>query len=843
MQDKGVSGVNGVTPVPTSTPYNKEIPQEANDVFETPGTQAQGVEINADDVAPVVQSEVEEYRATSIDDVAAQYGNYDTKIDLDLAQAAKYLDDTMSFDDNTLSGLEARREQISGNLETSQSDLALAYDGSHPKLKEAADALSDAQDIYDTALDDSKNPEIIAIRDEITFIEQNIGAQNEVIAFIETQISETTSQISEQNSAISAIESEISSYETQIANFKNLLSSVEDEQQKAALSALIQNLESAKGNAVARKTSEESVLDTLEDKLSALSEQKPDEEEKLENLIQRQSELEDTIADINDGTINSALTALNDAREQFETLQNELITTINSEISDCTSQLNDVDELIAALKEQIFAQEAAAVNEQLNSGEEITDTIDSTAYPSGGSGGSGGVSSGGAGTNTSSSSEKASDSVPLDKLKSNYEDADKKVDLKRKSKNLILKGQNEDLSAIKRVSNENYSKFSDELAKLNPELAASIDAIKTNLDEKEAQIDALDLQIAEFEEELSDLKTSLTGVNANISALNSAKESLDKVDKSKLDSENLKKYNEKKSALEAELKSLETKKTGLQGSIKEKESGDDYKEYKELVKQRSELKKEYDTLFSDLQSKINQATAQYPELKQLGDNYIEKSSEYKDTKEEKLSDINGEIKSFQAEADELYKTYAAADAKENAAQYAFSDGSIPSDLASALDSKLGAGFSSKVEEISRYINCDPKDLLGMMNSESGVNPQAVNGSSGATGLIQFMPSTAKGLGTTTAALKQMSAIEQLDYVKAYFGSHSAKMTAGDLYTQCFLPARVGKEVVCNNSDILAWAYKANPGFDTNKDGKITNSEMSAFVERGYSRLLKTYGLS
>ena len=50
------------------------------------------------------------------------------------------------------------------------------------------------------------------------------------------------------------------------------------------------------------------------------------------------------------------------------------------------------------------------------------------------------------------------------------------------------------------------------------------------------------------------------------------------------------------------------------------------------------------------------------------------------------------------------------------------------------------------------LNIDPKDLLGIMNSESGLNPQAVNKSSGATGLIQFMPATAKSLGTTVSPM-------------------------------------------------------------------------------------------
>jgi len=40
----------------------------------------------------------------------------------------------------------------------------------------------------------------------------------------------------------------------------------------------------------------------------------------------------------------------------------------------------------------------------------------------------------------------------------------------------------------------------------------------------------------------------------------------------------------------------------------------------------------------------------------------------------------------------------------------------------------------------------------------------ITNSIGATGLIQFMPDTAKRLGTSTEALRKMGAINQLDYV-------------------------------------------------------------------------------
>jgi hypothetical protein len=67
-------------------------------------------------------------------------------------------------------------------------------------------------------------------------------------------------------------------------------------------------------------------------------------------------------------------------------------------------------------------------------------------------------------------------------------------------------------------------------------------------------------------------------------------------------------------------------------------------------------------------------------------------------------------------------------------------------------------------------------LMAIMSFESdGFNPAARNELSGATGLIQFMPSTAKELGTATDALARMSAEDQLDYVAAYFAPFKGRL--------------------------------------------------------------------
>ncbi len=144
--------------------------------------------------------------------------------------------------------------------------------------------------------------------------------------------------------------------------------------------------------------------------------------------------------------------------------------------------------------------------------------------------------------------------------------------------------------------------------------------------------------------------------------------------------------------------------------------------------------------------------------------------------------------------------------------------------------QLSDGFYNKATEVAKRVGCDANVLLGLMMSESGLKSSVVNKSSGATGLIQFMPSTAKILGTSTAALKKMSAEQQLVYVEKYLqnckkaaGFKSGdKLNAGTMYTLVFLPAFAKKDTLAIKGDKY---YNANAGLDVNKDGKITKNDL------------------
>lgn len=138
-------------------------------------------------------------------------------------------------------------------------------------------------------------------------------------------------------------------------------------------------------------------------------------------------------------------------------------------------------------------------------------------------------------------------------------------------------------------------------------------------------------------------------------------------------------------------------------------------------------------------------------------------------------------------------------------------------------------FLREVNRMAKRLDTKPQYLLAVMSFESGLNPKAVNPTSGATGLIQFLPSTARGLGTTTAALKNMSSVEQLKFVEKYFQPFKGKLgTLEGTYT-----AVLAGTAKPNPNDVLFRSgtpeYNGNKGLDFNRNGKITSGEATSAV--------------
>ena len=147
-------------------------------------------------------------------------------------------------------------------------------------------------------------------------------------------------------------------------------------------------------------------------------------------------------------------------------------------------------------------------------------------------------------------------------------------------------------------------------------------------------------------------------------------------------------------------------------------------------------------------------------------------------------------------------------------------------------------FNKKLDKIAKELGVNKNDLIAIFKQESGLDHTAVNKQSGATGLIQFMPATARQLGTTTDALRKMSAVEQLDYVYMYFKMVGVKpgMKLGDLYMAVFMPKYVGADddTVLGKSGAAGFTgkvYDQNKGLDKNRDGVITVADVKQSVER------------
>ena len=170
-------------------------------------------------------------------------------------------------------------------------------------------------------------------------------------------------------------------------------------------------------------------------------------------------------------------------------------------------------------------------------------------------------------------------------------------------------------------------------------------------------------------------------------------------------------------------------------------------------------------------------------------------------------------------------------------------------------------FMSGIADLSEKYNIPQNDILAMMDFETGgtFDPAQKNlgpdgtpeTGSGATGLIQFTPKTAEGLGTSTDDLSKMSRSEQLEYVDKHFETNLKGRLGdeggdiSDLYMSVLFPVAVGKPddfVLFGKGAInekFEGRYEANRGLDANNDGSITKIEAAAKVIKQRDKNVKS----
>ncbi len=176
--------------------------------------------------------------------------------------------------------------------------------------------------------------------------------------------------------------------------------------------------------------------------------------------------------------------------------------------------------------------------------------------------------------------------------------------------------------------------------------------------------------------------------------------------------------------------------------------------------------------------------------------------------------------------------------------------------AEVVGEKLSQDFVSKTCDIAEGVGISNSGwLFAIMHFETGgsFDPAETNkANSGATGLIQFMPSTYQSLTEEVpkietindfkriAQLAEMSRVEQLDLVEKYFKPYKGKMNSiEDTYMAVLWPSAIGKSneyVLFERVETSDWEkspYFMNRGLDLDGNGKITKSEASQKVNEIY----------
>jgi hypothetical protein len=162
-----------------------------------------------------------------------------------------------------------------------------------------------------------------------------------------------------------------------------------------------------------------------------------------------------------------------------------------------------------------------------------------------------------------------------------------------------------------------------------------------------------------------------------------------------------------------------------------------------------------------------------------------------------------------------------------------------------MTNKFNKKERRKVREICKRQELKVEWLYKVFRIESGGNTKAVNYKKGdpldpyermllgrATGIIQWIPSSAICCGTSTRQLYNMSTVEQLNYVETYIilikKSYKIKKLS-DLYLAIFIPKGIGKP----DHYILGYKNKErvrrNRILDVNKDSIITVGDIKTFV--------------
>lgn len=324
-------------------------------------------------------------------------------------------------------------------------------------------------------------------------------------------------------------------------------------------------------------------------------------------------------------------------------------------------------------------------------------------------------------------------------------------------------------------------------------------------------------------------------------------------------SEKIQKYKIEKQKQETELKSAQEEMKHAQLEIEY------IKEHKKIseksdaeIKDWTDKYNKFEKKYGKIQNAINDIDRKITELTSNNQQLVDKAISNKANFEQKkkylsnlikteTADCQRDINGYKSEVTELetveQKSYKAATVACPQDYYDEDTSNFNYD-AQVLKSKwakskpyLSDGFYSEVVAISEKVGCDPNALMAVMDAESKILPHEENDATHAIGLIQFMPRTAKELGTSNEKLRNMSAEEQLIYVEKYLMNakkmakigKNEKVDSGTLYALVFMPSKAKQNIFATAG---TKAYKLNENLDkkNDNDGKITKADLAAKVK-------------
>lgn len=141
-------------------------------------------------------------------------------------------------------------------------------------------------------------------------------------------------------------------------------------------------------------------------------------------------------------------------------------------------------------------------------------------------------------------------------------------------------------------------------------------------------------------------------------------------------------------------------------------------------------------------------------------------------------------------------------------------------------------FNTALEKLSKQYGINKDWVNRLIQLESGGDTTAKNKSGSASGIIQMIDSTARGVGTTAEDLRKMTATEQLPFAFKYWDKYKGKINQPtDLYIANMYPKALGKP---DDYKLEGNVYAGNKALDKDKKGYITVKDIRKHFDPNYT---------